>query len=400
MLHRILAVTAALAVLPALLAAVSPPSGDASSSSVTVATGTITSPSGAAMPGVTVDLYAWPSDAVLSAIMPGQQVPTTLLTTTTASATGTYSLQVAETSLKAVAVDTGYANLEIQTAVGFWFFPYQTDPPPGQSPGPVTVNLGQSKWACGYDSRGRPYGFSGFRLERPRAPAWAVVGQGYIVKQQHTKGDWLKYLYGQGASHTQASALGVGISGYGFDAGYTSAGAHMSSATQAVLFGKWHANSWFETEFNTGQYRGVCYGLPYQKVPHLRQHGRCPKRFHSSYVHKCIWMIHSRGWFGGSNVLHPKTTPRTPSGNCAFTHFNTGFESDYGVAVRWSRGFALGAALDIKGVDLKAYFNSSAQTGYDTNGHMKFWFARSGYLCGTNGPESTAAQLVARSGKV
>jgi hypothetical protein len=48
---------------------------------VTVATGTITSPSNAVMPGVKVSLYAWPPDAVLSAMKSGQMVPRTLLAT-------------------------------------------------------------------------------------------------------------------------------------------------------------------------------------------------------------------------------------------------------------------------------------------------------------------------------
>ncbi len=50
-----------------------------------VAGGTVTSASGAAVPGVAVDLYAWPSDAVLSSLKPGVLVPTTLLGTATTS---------------------------------------------------------------------------------------------------------------------------------------------------------------------------------------------------------------------------------------------------------------------------------------------------------------------------
>jgi hypothetical protein len=399
MFRRILAITAAAAILPALTAAASSPSG-AASSGVTVATGTITSSSGAAMPGVTVKLYAWPSDAVLSAMKPGQQVPTTLLATTTTSATGTYTLQVPHASLKAAAVNAGYANLEVGTAVGFWFFPYQTGPAAGQPSVPVTVNLGQnSKWACGYDSQGRPYGFSGFRLERTRAPAWAVVGQGYIIRRKHTKGDWLTFKYTQGASQTQASALGVGISGYGFDAGYTSAGSHTSTATHAEGYPRYYGNSWFRTMFKTGQYRGVCYGLPDQKVPHLHQHGQCPKKYGVSYVHKCLWLIHSRGWFGGATTLHPRRAPHTPGRYCAEHGKGTYFEGDYGTALQWSHGFELGAALDIKGVDLKARFNGSAQTGYDTNAVMHFKFHHKGYLCGTNGSEASAAILVQRADK-
>src|ERR1700678_2813086 len=46
-------------------------------SDVAVAAGTVTNASGTTMTGQTVDLYAWPSDATLQALKPGQFVPTT-----------------------------------------------------------------------------------------------------------------------------------------------------------------------------------------------------------------------------------------------------------------------------------------------------------------------------------
>jgi hypothetical protein len=397
-LHRILAAGAA-AILPALLLTASAPSS-AALSGVTVAAGIITGPGGAAMPGVRVDLYTWPADAVLSAMKPGQAVPGTLLATATTSSAGGYALQVPPASLSKAAAKTGYANLEIDTAVGIWFFTYQAGPPGGQSSVPVTVSLGRkSKWACGFDSRGRPYGFSGFSLERKRANAWAVVGQGYILRQRHTRGDSLGFEYTQGASHSQDSALGAGISGYGFDAGYTSAGSHASTATNAEGYAPEHGNTWFRTMFKTGQFRGVCYGLPHQRVPHLRQHGQCPKKHGVSFVHKCLWMIHSRGWFGGQSTLHPKKAPRTPGRFCAFHGAGDHVDGDHGSAVQWSHGFELGAALDIKGASLKASFNGSAHTGYDANAVMSFRFRHKGYLCGTNASEATAAVIVQRASK-
>jgi hypothetical protein len=96
-------------------------------------------------------------------------------------------------------------------------------------------------------------------------------------------------------------------------------------------------------------------------------------------------------------VLHPKRAPRTPRKYCAPHGPETSFHGDFGDAIRWSRGFEVGAALDIKGVNLHADFNGSAQTGYDANAFMKFQFRPSGYLCGTNGSEATAAVLVQRS---
>lgn len=94
---------------------------------------------GAATPGAAVDLHAWPSDAVLDALKPGQLAPTNLLATATTNAAGKHTLMVPAATLKASAVDSGYANLEIRSADGgSWFFPYQTgslpDPPSPRGP--------------------------------------------------------------------------------------------------------------------------------------------------------------------------------------------------------------------------------------------------------------------------
>src|ERR1700729_1581995 len=79
----------------------------ATSGTAAVAGGTVTSITGAAMGNQTVDLYAWPSDAVLKAMKPGQMVPTTLLATATTNRTGKYLLMVPTTKLKAAAVESG-----------------------------------------------------------------------------------------------------------------------------------------------------------------------------------------------------------------------------------------------------------------------------------------------------
>ena len=97
--------------------------------------------------------------------------------------------------------------------------------------------------------------------------------------------------------------------------------------------------------------------------------------------------------------MYPRLAPRTPTGYCAPHEKNSFFDGDYGTAIRWSGGFDLGAALHIKGVNLKASFNGSAQTGYDANALMYFQFRHAGYLCGTNGSEATAAILVQRANK-
>jgi hypothetical protein len=330
-------------------------------------------------------------------------VPRKLLATATTDSSGRYELQVPVARLAAAAVTTGYVNLEIDSADGIWFLTYRASSNlnSGGPSGPVTVNLGGRRSNgvnCGHYPNSTPYTFQGFVFQRRRAPAWAVVGQGYILKQRNTRGDTVSFRYTQGSSHSQDSSLGIGISGKGFNAGYTTAGSHVSTVVSAEGYAAEHRGAWFRTEFNTGQYRGVCTGLRGTDVHRVKQKN-CPRTFGPLHapVHKCLWMIHPRGWFGGQSTQHPKTIPQTPRGNCAPHGAGDTYSGDRGSAIKWSEGFELGAALDIKGIEGKASFNSTAHTGYDTNAVMSFKFRRRGFLCGTNRSEAHAAILVQRA---
>jgi hypothetical protein len=415
MFNRIWAAGAAVALVIALPAGV--PAAEAGTSSpvshaslaAAVAVGTVTSPSGAAMAGVPVDLYAWPSDAAVSALKPGALVPMTLVAAATTDSAGGYMLRVSAAKLAAAATEDGWANLEIDSpGAGLWSFSYPAGAAAGQRATTMTVNLGSGKtkhpWPCGYSSKGDAYGAIGPTFLRPRAQVWATVGQGYVVPSAKTKGDLIKFEYTEGASHKQASHLGIGLSAYGLNAGYDSEGSHTSTAARTEGFHTQHKNAWFQTEFKTGQFRFLCIAsLPGQPVHRVKQHASCPRTFNAGGriipVHMCLWMVQSTGWFGGTQAVSPKRSPATPSGYCAFHQGGDSFGGDFGTAVDWAAGWDLGADLHLKAVDLKVSFNGSAQTGYDTNDHMYFQFGskHNGYLCGTNGSEATAAQLVMRS---
>lgn len=329
---------------------------------VIVAAGTITSSGGAPMSGEKVRLFSWPPDAVLKAMKPGQSVPSKLLTSGITDSAGRYTLQVPQAAVNAVAAGTGYVNLEIVSADGFSFFTYQASASPesGEPTGPVTVNLGgrgQSKNPdCGKDPEGRHYLLSNFVFQRPRHFAWAVVGQGYILRSRGTRGDTVGFRYTKGSSHSQDSSLGVGISGQGFDAGYTTAGSHTSTATNSEGYGAEPRSTWFRTTFNTGQYRALCLvchdGSSCAPFPHRVNQKHCPKTAPVSHipVHKCFWMIHSRGWSGGTSLQHPGKAPHTPRSDCREHAHNGFYHGDHGSAVKWSKGFTLGADLGIKGV--------------------------------------------------
>jgi len=370
-----------------------------------VASGTVTGASGAAMAGTTVQLIAWPSSKALGALKIGEVVPTKLLATATTSQTGSYMLQVPVAQLKAAAVDSGNANLEVFSPLGgFWFLPYQTDSLPAHAPAPAIVNLSSKskKPSCGINPDHHAYSFTGFVKERKRPQALAVVGQAYIVhsKTGKTAGDTVDFNYAQGSNSSQSTSLGIAISGYGFDAGYSSAGTHSSSAHASEGFPTESKNSWFRTFFSTGQFRGICYGPPRDnKIPYKKQHGQCPhtikdKQVVTHWVHKCIWIIHDTGWAGGEKISHPKSAPKAK--NCEPFPKNAHFDSDYGKAVQWSSGFDLSDALGIKGANLKTSFDSSTQTGYDKDALLNYHFGHAGVLCGTNNKITEAAILVQR----
>lgn len=378
-------------------------------SSTAVVGGLVTDANGTTAPGEPVDLYAWPSDTALKAMKAGQQVPTTLIGTTTTNTAGKFMLRVPAAKLAAAAVESGYANLEIFSAVGgVWFLSYQTSSLPAHPSVPVIVNLSAKKRpSCGKDPLGRLYGFSGFfKLKRKMKPAWAVVGQGYVVPTKKTKGDFMQFDYNKGANHSQTSGLGVGISGHGLDVGYNTSGSNTSTSDSEQDFPSETKNTLFRTEFTLGQFRGECHGAPNDSsVPQQKQKSFCPRKFvpiHGLvyYVHKCLWMVHSTGWFGfSSNVVHPSSSPHTPGRFCGPELKNSTGKTHHQQAIQWTHGFDIGLSNKIKGVTSKITFSSSAQTGYDTDDQMLFTFRKAGWICGTNKIPAHAAQLVMRGNR-
>ena len=372
----------------------------ASPSGAAVASGVVTGSSGAAMAGVAVDLYAWPSDAALQALKIGQIVPTTLLATTVTNKAGAYTLRVPVAQLKAAAAGPGYANLEISDAGdGIWFFSYRTGSLPAHPAAPLVVNLPERKRLCGTDPSGEVYSNTGWFKLRQRDPAWAVVGQGYIAPGKKTAGDRIQFDYNQTTTANQASTLGVGVSGYGFDAGYSTSGSSTSTANSGEDYPSESKSTWFRTQFSVGQFRALCYEASGQTVPHNKQRGKCPRIYKNKsggvfHVHKCVWMIKSTGWYPSATVVHPADIPSTRY--CGIQGAGTAFHTTDETAIQWSHGWDLGAALDLKGVNLKASYGTTAQTGYDQNAEIKFMFHRAGQVCGTNHVPDKAAMVVMR----
>jgi hypothetical protein len=110
-----------------------------------------------------------------------------------------------------------------------------------------------------------------------------------------------------------------------------------------------------------------------------------------------VWLVRSTGWNAGTTWTHPKQLPNTRY--CSLQYPKTVFNTSDGTAIDWSGGWELGAAIDVRGVNLKASYNTTAQTGYDSNALLHFGFRRQGYICGINHLPNKAALLVMRSHK-
>jgi hypothetical protein len=332
-----------------------------------IATGTVANTRGGAAPGAVVRLYAWPSDQVLQHFRPGQVVPRTLLATTTASSAGSYSFRVSSAALRSAAASGGYANLEADSGMATWFFTRKAS---GAAP-IIHVNLSGAAPArhC-----------SGWVFQYQVKPAWGVVGQGYVWSR--ATGVNVDFTYSRG----QSSTLGIGASPSGKAGSFKAAGSETQTKTGTEgMPGFKIGNVLWRTKWRMAKYEVTCARVlksPASGVTRGRWHcknGVCTK-----------WQVRSDGWKSGSDELHPKKAPHTPSFDC--TSFQGGpnsyFQTSSERAVTWSGGLSV-PVLN---------FDAEAQTGYDTSAQLTFYFHKTRLMCGTDAAPPYAQQLVAERG--
>ena len=276
-------------------------------------------------------------------------MPRTLISTTTTSSGGEYTLSVSPNVLRSIAVSGGFANLEVDADSDARFFTSQAS-----NPAVSSVQLGGMT----------PSVCTPWKLQKELSPSWAVVGQAYVLSNAtHVQ---QSFVYSNG----QSSTLGVGISPTGKVGSFTGSGAETTSTTATQDFPSSGSPGyiWYRTLFKVGLYHAAC-GTP----------GRIADASSSSK-----YLVRSDGWAGGTNIEHPKTAPTAEfcSPELAGAVFITANER----AVTWSAGFT----IPVVG------FNAQAQTGYDTSAQLTFNFGADRQLCGTNDSPPSAAQLVAK----
>ena len=326
------------------------------SSTLTVASGWITGANGSAIPGMTIDLYAWPSDKILKGLRDGQSVPRELIATAASNSAGQFSLRVSKGTLSASALSAGNANLEADAGSASWFFTASAKDPVITSIHLTGVAASESPDYC-----------TPWRFLKEEPPSWATVGQAYIASNATHVTQSFTYTTGQ------SSTLGVGLSYSGKAGSFSASGTVSTSSTYNMYFPSFSASTLYRTLFDVGLYYDVC-GQPGRIVAGG-----------SDVYHGSRYQVRSNGWYGaGESFEHPKALPKATY--CGLQPPGSAVSTSSERAVTWSAGFGIGVVN----------FGGVAQTGYDSSAQVTINFGAYRYLCGTNAPPSKAALLVVK----
>jgi hypothetical protein len=330
-----------------------------------IASGTVTDSGGNPGSGADVSLYAWPSDSVLDSLASGQEVPRTLLATTTADATGAYQLFLPPATLSAAAVDGTNANLEVDSGTSEWFFDVDTTNPVMTPIDMPTEFIPQT---------GGPPPCTTWVYLHQMARDWAAVGSSYIWALAHGVTGHFEYR------RAQSSSTGIALktttsSAEPVSGGWSASGTNSNSAATGVDYPDKGAADFveFKTQWKTALYKRTCGSGAFQKWQ---------------------WHVRKNGYVGGQRIATENDPPSTDAANCVAQPPGTGSawhtESAKAVTFTQDLGLVMG---DIS-------FNATAQTGYDTEARIKYMFGNAtdtNYVCGTNNLPHLAKRVVVQS---
>jgi hypothetical protein len=329
-----------------------------------VASGTVVSTTGQAMPDATVHLYAWPQSEVLQHLKIGQQVPTVLLASATAGASGRYALAIKPGALKPYANSGGYANLEIMAGMSVYDFAVLASAPsvtqiPALKASPDT-----------------PADCTGWELYQHMPRSTVTVLSGYIVGSKGTKGDTYNGNYTNGAS----SSLAVGVSDSGDVGSFHATGTNSQSASGSIGYPPLQ-NSGYQndrTQFQVTEFENICGGGIGKIVP----------ANHCNPQWTCAWKVEATGWVGDGSAAPAKSAFKHPGWTCAGPYTaGEKFTTTRAKAITWSKGFTV-ADLD---------FSGSSQTGYSSSAQLVYHFAKTGEACGSNDVPAKATEVLTQA---
>ncbi len=307
------------------------------------------------MPGMTVEIHAWPDQAVIQALKPGQKVPWVLVGTATTGVDGTYSVSLPLAKLMPEA-SYGVVNLEADTKTGLFGFPVVVAKNSGNAylaGSDLVANVPASGTGCG----------GAWNYIASLGKHWETVGQTYVPTSHATQ----HFTYKAG----QSSSLGWGISASGAPGTFTEQGTYSWSSSFRETWPTFGANRsvWYRTEFHWGEYECIGYHI----IPFDGQH--------------------VNGYAGGARVMTPSFVPNTPQRFCVFQMAGSSPQSNNSAAVTWTRKLALQAVEDDAGLG----FDASAETGYDSSALLTYKVSVGRNLCGWKGdPGGSPKQLVIR----
>jgi len=286
---------------------------------------------------------------VLDSLRHGQAVPRTLLATTTAGPSGTYSLSVPRATLQKVVVSSGNANLEVDAGAGARFFVASTT-----RPASANVNIISPAHARLRANTPAPCGWA-FVKQLNRA--WGAVGGSYIWRKAH--GVTSSFYYGRG----QSSTLGVGISATGTYGSFSFAGTESQSTSGRQTMPDGSSGYFWEwqTEWRTALYFDACIGD----------------------------QVRPNSWLGGDNIWYEASAPSTK--DCVQELPGSTWSTQNEQSVTFTGN--LGVGITAVG------FSASAQTGYDSNADLTYNFKKAtgtDHICGTNTFPFQAWRVVAQ----
>jgi hypothetical protein len=328
----------------------------------TVVTGEVAA-GGHPVSGAKVTLYAWPRQAVVAALKPGDRVPLRAIGSALSSNTGRYSISVSNWKGVRASADHGIVNLEALAvrgrSAGLFNFPrilvttasgaaLAVDGQarvPSMVPQQATLGLVHGPaLKPGIPPCGVIYKIKSFGKRS------AVVGGTY----SRVTGVKMHFKY----SRTQSSQLGVGVSATGKKGSWSADGTHSTSNTGSEDFGtqKNKVSTLYKTEFKYGLFGVVCRG----------------------------YLTKATEWAGGATRARTSVPKAT---SCVRQAAGTKFTKDTTSAWTFSSGVSMGTVIGI---------NLSAQTGYDHDASVEYDFAHTHSLCGKkDNPGGSPGLLVA-----
>lgn len=332
----------------------------ATQSAKVVVSGAVLTSTGKAAAGATVVIHAWPDQAVIQALKPGQKVPWVLVGTGSADASGKYSISVPVAKL-APEESYGVVNLEADTSSSTYFFPVAVTRNDGDAYMPsanvvadLTATPGVTPATPGWSGCAG----DGWNYVKDLGEHLATVGETYVLTSHATQ----HFVYKVG----QSSTIGVGTSASGKYGSFKDWGTFSWSTNLRESFATFGANKsmWYRSLFNFGEY--TCRILGYT-----------------------FYATHVNGYDGGTYYEKPSSIPNPPGKNCVRQGPDTTAGTESTAAVTWTRSLGVGSGFG---------FWSSVQTGFDRSAKVQYSFSAWRSLCGQDSPPGeNPGQLIVRT---